>query len=53
VLEPRYVLAVARLADRAGDRAMARAEYARFLELWKDADEGAPELTEARRYLGR
>jgi tetratricopeptide (TPR) repeat protein len=53
VLEPRFVLAAARLADRAGDRATAKAEYARFLELWKDADEGAPELSEARRYLDR
>jgi tetratricopeptide (TPR) repeat protein len=48
VLEPRFVLAVARLAARAGDTATARAEYGRFLQLWKDADEGLPELAEAR-----
>jgi tetratricopeptide (TPR) repeat protein len=53
VLEPRFVLASARLADRAGDRETARKEYARFLELWQDADEGLPEPGEARRYLRR
>jgi tetratricopeptide (TPR) repeat protein len=48
VLEPRFVLAAARLAMRAGDKATAGAEYRRFLQLWKDADEGLPELVEAR-----
>ena len=51
VLEPRFVLAVARLADRAGDRETARAEYTRFLELWKGADAGLPELAESQKYL--
>jgi hypothetical protein len=50
MLEPRFVLAVARLAARAGDTTTARAEYRRFLQLWKDADEGLPELAEARAY---
>jgi tetratricopeptide (TPR) repeat protein len=53
VLEPRFVLAAARLANRAGDSATAKAEYARFLDLWKDADPGLPEVTEARRSLRR
>jgi tetratricopeptide (TPR) repeat protein len=52
MLEPRYVLALARLLDRAGDRAAARTEYQRFLDLWKNADSGLPELAEARRALG-
>ncbi len=51
-LEPRYVLRLARLFDETGDKEGARAEYERFLELWKDADEGLPELKEARKYLG-
>ena len=50
VHEPRLVLAVARLADRAGDRETARAEYTRFLELWKGADDGLPELAESQKY---
>ena len=48
MLDPRFVLAAARLAARAGDPETARAEYGRFLTLWKDADEGLPELAEAR-----
>jgi len=48
VLEPRYVLELARLLDQVGDHEAARDEYQRFLELWKDADPGLPELSEAR-----
>ena len=48
MLDPRFVIAAARLATRAGDLEAARAEYGRFLMLWKDADEGLPELAEAR-----
>jgi hypothetical protein len=51
MLEPRYVLEVARLLDQMGDEAAAREEYQRFLELWKDADAGLPELQEARQYV--
>jgi tetratricopeptide (TPR) repeat protein len=46
--EPRYVLAIARLLDKAGRRAEAKKEYARFLDLWKGADADLPELAEAR-----
>jgi hypothetical protein len=53
MLEPRYVLDVARLLDQSGDEAAARKEYQRFLELWKNADEGLPELTEAPAYLAK
>jgi len=53
MLEPRFVLELARLLDASGDKDGARAEYERFLDLWKNADEGLPELEEARRYLGR
>jgi hypothetical protein len=50
-LEPRYVLELARLLDEIGDKEGARAEYQRFLDLWKNADDGLPELKEARAYL--
>jgi hypothetical protein len=47
IFEPRFVLAVARLARQAGDRETSRAEYARFLKFWEHADTGLPELAEA------
>jgi tetratricopeptide (TPR) repeat protein len=53
VLEPRYVLEVARLLDQKGDHAAAREEYARFLELWKNADPDLPELEETRMRLAQ
>jgi serine/threonine-protein kinase len=53
VLEPRYVLQLARLLERTGDRQNSRIEYERFLNLWKDADSGLPEVAEARRALER
>jgi tetratricopeptide (TPR) repeat protein len=49
--EPRYVLEIARLQMRAGHKDAARQEYRRFLELWKNADPGLPEVAEARRGL--
>ena len=52
-LAPRYVLALARLLDETGDTEGARAEYQRFLELWKNADPDLPELAEARAYLNQ
>jgi tetratricopeptide (TPR) repeat protein len=48
VLEPRYVLELARLLEKTGDDAGSRATYRQFLELWKGADAGLPELAEAR-----
>jgi tetratricopeptide (TPR) repeat protein len=53
MLEPRYILETARLLHQKGDTDAARAEYQRFLELWKDADPDLPELAEAQRYTGR
>ena len=52
MLEPRYVLELARLLDKQGDKAGARKEYQRFLELWNHADPGLPEVSEARSRIG-
>ena len=52
MFEPLFVLETARLLDASGDKEGARAEYGRFLEYWEKADEGLPELEEARKYLG-
>jgi len=51
LLEPRYVLELARLLDQQGQKDAARTEYQRFLDLWKDADPGLPEPAEAKAYL--
>ena len=51
--EPRYVLDTARLLQAKGDRAAARAEYRRFLDLWRDADPDLPEIEEARRFVDK
>jgi tetratricopeptide (TPR) repeat protein len=48
LLEPRYVLELARLLDENGDRTAARIEYRRFLDFWTHADAQLPELAEAR-----
>ena len=47
----RSLLGLARAAAQSGDHATAAATYAKFLEQWKQADEGLPELREAREYL--
>ena len=53
MLDPRHVIALARLLDKAGEGDAARVEYRRFLEHWKDADPDLPELAEARGRLAR
>ena len=47
----RSLLGLARAAAQSGDQATATITYAKFLEQWKQADEGLPELREARDYV--
>ena len=53
MVQPLEVWQCARLLERAGDRASAEREYRRFLQLWKDADETLPQLSDARRAIER
>jgi TolB-like protein/predicted Zn-dependent protease len=53
MLEPRYILEMARLLEQTGDVKNAAVEYSRFLDLWKNADPDLPELAEARRAVAR
>jgi tetratricopeptide (TPR) repeat protein len=47
----RAVLGLARAAAKAGDRAKSRKAYEQFLDNWRGADEGVPEVVEARQAL--
>jgi tetratricopeptide (TPR) repeat protein len=47
----RSLIGLARAAAQSGDQSAATATYAKFLEQWKQADEGLAELREARDYL--
>ena len=53
VLEPRHILALARLLEQSADRAGARVEYERFMKLWANADPDLPETAEARKAISR
>jgi hypothetical protein len=47
----RSLLGAARAAAQSGNVKAARDSYTQLLEQWKQADEGLPELREARDYL--
>jgi tetratricopeptide (TPR) repeat protein len=47
----RSLLGAARAAAKAGDQGAAVTSYKQLLEQWQQADEGLPELSEARDYL--
>jgi tetratricopeptide (TPR) repeat protein len=48
---PKAVFGIARAAEAMGDRATARTQYTRLLEMWKQADQDRPELQAARRFM--
>jgi hypothetical protein len=48
---PRAIFGLARSAQLLGDNQTAAAEYAGFLQIWKNADQRLPEITTARRFL--